>query len=198
MLPRASQELSVTAQGLLVGGSKPHSMAAQLSSCSNQCPHALQASSTIALAVLLVLLHPWPSTNSHNTHAIHTHVHTTTTHTHTTCSHRPHTVTHITHNAPPCSITHNTLTHHIHTAYMHNTHTHSDRHITYTSHSPALRCMLTHSLLALWVVRLPLHLHSGPPSTPHSLSASLCSQQQSFLLCSSLSPTSREPTRWYV
>lgn len=49
---------------------------------------------------------------------------------------------------------------------MHNTHAHSDRHITYTSHSPALRCMLTHSPLALWVVYLPLHLHSGPLSLP--------------------------------
>lgn len=133
MLPRASQELSVTAQGLLVGGSKPHSMAAQLSSCSNQCPHALQASSTIALAVLLVLLHPWPSTNSHNTHAIHTHVHTTTTHTHTTCSHRPHTVTHITHNAPPCSITHNTLI--TYTQHICTTLTHTLTDISHTHHT---------------------------------------------------------------
>lgn len=95
MLPRTSQEPSVTPQGLLAGGRKPHSMAIQLSSWSNQRPHALQASSTTALAVLLVLLHPWPSTNSHNTHAIHTHVHTTTTHSHThnMLSHRPHTVT---------------------------------------------------------------------------------------------------------
>lgn len=36
MLPRASQEPSVTPQGLLAGGRKPHSMAIQLSSWSNQ------------------------------------------------------------------------------------------------------------------------------------------------------------------
>ena len=173
MLPRASQEPSVTPQGLLAGGRKPHSMAIQLSSWSNQRPHALQASSTTALAVLLVLLHPWPSTNSHNTHAIHTHVHTTTTHSHTQhaltyTSHSNKHTSHITY--PTCSITRNTLTYHIHIAYMHNTHAHSDRRITYTSHCPALRCTLTHSLLALWVVCLPLHLHSGPPSnSPQTL-----------------------------
>ena len=62
---------------------KPHSMAIKLSSWSNQSPHPLQALSTTSLVVLLVLLHPEPSTNSYNTHATHTHVHTTTTLTHT-------------------------------------------------------------------------------------------------------------------
>lgn len=88
-------------------------------------------------------------------------------HTHNTLSHRLHTARNTSHTQhtphAPSHATHSLITY---TQHICTTLTHTQTYITYTSHSPALSCTLTHSPLALWVVYLPLHLHSGPLSLP--------------------------------
>ena len=148
---------------------KPHSMAIKLSSWSNQHPHPLKLSPPPPWLCSLSSSTPSPL-QTHTTHMPHTLMYTPLphSHTHNMPSHRLHTVRNTSHtqHAPhaPSHATHSLITY---TQHICTTLTHTLTDISHTHHTlPALRCTLTHSPLALWVVYLPLHLHSGPLSLP--------------------------------